>query len=227
MNLNILSKFLLLAQHPNKGRFLIGDLHINYGIIGAALLEMSVDEKITIIKDKLILIDDQNSNPSNSIDVAITAIIKESKKTRKLRYWLQKLARKSNQYKWVILSDLEEKGLVRIEHKKFLRIFPYKKSYLVENNVRNNLIEQLRKAALQRETMSNDTLLMLALVEACKMHKIIASDKRELKLLRKELKEIVKQSPIAETLNKTIQQMQAAIMIAIMASTSAAASSSN
>ena len=187
MNLNILSKFMLLAQHPNKGRFLIGDLHLNYGIIGAALLEMSVDEKISIEKDNLILIESQSINPSNSIVVAITAKIKESKKTRKLRYWLQKLARKSNQYKWIILSDLQEKGVVRIEHKKFLRLFPYKRSYLVENKVRNNLIEQLRKAALQSETMTNDTLLMLALVEACKMHKIIASDKRELKLLRKEL----------------------------------------
>lgn len=37
MKLSIVELFLLLAHHPSKGRFVINDMLINYGIIAAIL----------------------------------------------------------------------------------------------------------------------------------------------------------------------------------------------
>lgn len=63
--------------------------------------------------------------------------------------------------------------------------------------------------------LSNETILVLGLIEACKMHKILTSDKVELKRLKQELKEIINESPISNTVDKTIKQVQAAIIGAI------------
>ena len=223
MRLNTLTKFLLVAHHPEKGRFLVSDTYINYGIIGAALLEMSLDGQIKIEENKLILI--KNGESDNPIISEILIEIRNSKKPRKIKYWVTKLAQKSRKFKWAILADLEKNKLLRIEDRKFLGIIPYKKSYLIESNTRNELIIQLKKDALFGRDLSNDTILMLALIEACKMHKILTSDKDELKKLKQELKEIIKESPIAETVDQTIQQVQAAIIAAIVASTVAASTS--
>lgn len=223
MKLNTLNKFLLIAHHPEKGRFLISDVHINYGIIGAALLEMSLDGQLKIEENRLIVL--KSGNSENSIIAEISKEIRASKKTKKIRFWIAKLARKSRKYKWEILSDLEKNKLLRIEDKKFLGFIPYRRSYLVQSNTRRDLIHQLRKEALYGRDLSNDSMLILSLIEACKMHKIITSDKEELKRLKQALKEIIKNSPIADTVDKTIKQVQAAIVGAIVASSVAASAS--
>jgi len=223
MKLNTLTKFLLLAHHPEKGRFLISDVHINYGIIGAALLEMSLDGQIEIEDNRLILL--KNGNPEHLIISEISKEIMTSKKTRKIKYWIIKLARKSRKFKWEILADLEKNKLLRIDDKKFLGLIPYRKSYLIESNTRNDLITKLKKDVFFGKDLNNDTILMLGLIEACKMHKIITSDKEELKKLKQELKEIIKESPIADSIDKTIKQVQAAIIGAIVASTVASSAS--
>lgn len=225
MRLNTLNKFLLIAQHPSKGRFLISDTHINYGIIGAALLEMSLDKQIKIEEDKLIIIKKEESD--KPIISEILMEIRNSKKPRKIKYWLTKLARKSRKFKWIILTDLEKDKLLRIENRKFLGLIPYRKSYLIDGTTRENLIRQLRSNVLFRHDLNEDSILMLGLVEACKMHKILTSDREELKKLKKELKEIIKESPIADTVDKTIKQVQAAIIGAIVASTVVTSSGSN
>lgn len=216
MELTIIEKFLLIAQHPEKGRFIIPDMQLNHGIIGALLLEMSLVEMIDIEKDKLILKNYKKSN--DPLIKEISSIIKDSKKPRKVKYWITRFARKSRKFKWTILDDLVKKRLIRIENKKFLGLIPYRKNYLAESKTRNSLIQELKKSILSRREISNENIVVLGLVEACKMHKAITSDKIELKRIKKELKEVIKESPIASTLDKTIKEVQAAIMVVIFAS---------
>lgn len=222
MKLNILNKFLLLAHHPEKGRFLISETHINYGIIGAALLEMSLDGQIKIDDDKLIVLENVKSN--RPIISEILTEVKNSKKSREIRYWLNRLARNSRQFKWIILTELQNEKLVRIEKRKLLGLIPYRKSYLVDRTLRESVISQLKNDVLFRKnSLNEDSMIMLGLIEACRMHQIITSDKVELKKLKKELKEIIKDSTIASTVDETLKQIQAAIMVSIIAASSSTA----
>jgi hypothetical protein len=61
MKFNTLTKFLLIAHHPEKGRFLISETHIKFGLIGAALLELSLAEQIKIEDNKLVLLKEGKS----------------------------------------------------------------------------------------------------------------------------------------------------------------------
>ncbi|TRX71544.1 GPP34 family phosphoprotein [Carboxylicivirga sp. M1479] len=217
MKLDILSQFLLIAHHPSKKRFLVSEQHINHGIIGAALLEMNLAEQLKVENGKLRYIKGVRSD--NAVIADIAGLIRDSKKNRKIRYWISKLSRKSHHYKWAILSDLEKRKIVHIEHHKFLGLISYKKSYLIESNTRNELIYQLNKKALHGRNLDNEDLLMLGLIEACQMHRVIASDRQELKKLKKALKVIIKDSPIAGAVDTTIKEVQAALLGAMVATT--------
>ncbi len=216
MDLNLMTKFLLLAHKPEKKGLLISIIHINYGIIGAALLEMTKQGQVKIEGDNLILLNSGGSN--NSIVKEIAHDIKSSKKNKGVQFWVTKLARKSKNFKWTILADLEKKRLLRIEHKKFLWLFPYRDTYLLKSDQRNHLICQLKNAVLSGEQLDHDTIMILGLIEACQMHKILTTDKDELKKLKKELTKIIKESAIADTVDKTIRMVQTVILGAVMTS---------
>lgn len=236
MKLSIVELFLLLAQHPSKGRFVIGDMQINYCIIGAILLEMSLDGMIGLENDVLVLKDSSEGNIDTSAnrDAAagtgtikqivseISAIISSSKKPRKIRYWIGKLVQKSNKYKWAFMSELESRSLIRIESKKFLGIIPYKSSYLTDTKARDIVIEQLKNNMLLNQDLSNESVVMLGLVEASKMYSVFSKDRGELKIIKANLKQIIKESPIANSLDQTIKQVQAAILGAVIAGSMAA-----
>ncbi|MBL4716741.1 MAG: GPP34 family phosphoprotein [Bacteroidia bacterium] len=224
MKLNTIEKYLLLAQHPTKGRSIYGQ-YVNYGTIGAILLEVSLNDGVSIENKLLIL--KENIEFENPVLLDIANLIRSSEKPRKIKHWINKLVRKPRKYKWPFLNELENKKVIRIENKKFLGLFPYRKCYLIENAIRESLIQDIKTSILNNHELNNEEIVILGLVEACKMHKIISSEKKELKTIKRELKLILKENPIAGTVAKTIKDVQTAITIAIVTSTIAASSASS
>ena len=219
MKLSTAEKFLLIGHHPEKGRFLIAGFQLEYGLIGAILLDMTLENMIITENERLIVKKSVMSN--DPVLSEISSLIFNAKKPQKIKYWITRLARQSRKYKWLILKELTSKRVIRIENKKFLGIIPYRKSCLMESYTRMNLIQELKSSTLYHKDLNNETVVILGMIEACKMHRIITSDKDELKTLRKELKQVIKDSPIAGTVNETIKQVQAAIIGAVIATSAA------
>jgi golgi phosphoprotein 3 len=219
MKLNTAEKFIILAHHPEKGRFIINGLQLKYGLVGALLLEMSLG-KIVSIQDNRLTYSSAGIEKDQVIS-ELSALIRQSEKVRKIRTWISKFARKSRRYKWAILSQLADKRLIRIENKKFLGLIPYKKSYIIDKNIRNELIGTARNNVLFRKDLNEENVVVLGLIEACSMHRIISSDRQELKKIRAALKEIIKESPIAGVLAETIKQVKTAIIASEAASSAA------
>jgi len=219
MTLNTAEKFLLLAQHPVKGRSVISNPEFSYGIAGALLLELTLEERIAIEDKRLILKNDKKSD-NQSLSEAITAISKAQKRHR-VSYWLERLERKAYVYRRYIMEGLERKNLIRTEYRKFLGLIPYRRYYLIDSMSRDNLIMQLRGCILFHKELNNENILLLGLIKACNMQNIIASDRREQKSIRKGLKEIIKEVPMNEAASQTIDQVQSAIFYAIQQSVSA------
>lgn len=212
MELSTVEKFILLAQQPQKGGFVIGDIQFNYGLVGGLLLEMASSEMITIENKRLVF---NEISSEDEIFVEISHIISSSNKTRKIAYWLNKLSRKSKYFKWNYINHLVQKNMLKIVHKNFLGLFPYRKTYLTDSETRNNLIIEIRSTIFEIDREPD--LLLLGLIEACKMYEVIAKDKKERKILKLKLKNILKESPIAEAVDKTIKGVQSAMIGAIVA----------
>lgn len=225
MNLSIPEKFLLLAQHPDKGRLIISGLQFQYGIIGALLLQMSVEERISIEND-LVTLNSGKGKPGSMI-AEIELLIRNSRKKRKLKHWVSKLSRKSNKYKKALLEELATARIIRIEPKKFLGLIPYKNTYLVNRRLRSDLIKELKGSIFSKHEIENDQLVLFGLIEATKMYKVFTTDSAELKRIKKALKELIKENPIAGSVDKTIKEVQAAIFVTIIASSVVTTSGSN
>ncbi len=215
MEIRLTEKFLLIAQSPEKGRFLISSLQLNVGLVGAILMEMTFDKKIVIEQNKLLLKSSKSSN--DPVLSEITGVIKKSKKPRKVKYWVSKLERKVRRYKWIFLEKMQKDRLVRIEHKKFLGAISYRKCFLINKRIRDDILKQLKDAVFYKKELSEENIVLLGLVEACGLQKTLASDRKELKVVKKRLKELLKEEPIAQAVGKTLAEMQAALSGAISA----------
>ena len=213
MKSGIAEKFLMLAHHPEKGRFLISHLYQQYGVAGALLLDMTIDDRIEMAEKKLLL--KPGKDAAESVTGEIASLLSRSEKPRKTEYWIRKLAGRYRRYKWEILEGLERKRVVRIENRKFLWIIPYRKSYLVESYTRSNIISQLKNDILFQKALDGENLALAGLIHACSMHRILTHDIDELKKIRKQLKQIIKESPVADIVDQTIRQIQAAIMVSV------------
>jgi hypothetical protein len=221
MNLTTSERFLLLAKNPSNGRFISSDIYLYYGLVGSILLEMSFEGMFTIENKRLILKD--GTRTTNPIYLEIVERIKKSKKPRKLSSWISIINRKSRKYKWIVLKDMAQKHILTIEQKRFLGLIPYRRCSLNDQNVRNTLISQLKNGVLYKKETNDELIVLLSLIEACRMHKILTRDRAELKILRKNLKEILKENPIASEVANTIKQVQIAIAASIAVSTAVAA----
>jgi len=215
MDLKTTEKLLLIALDPVKGKFLISSLQLNVGLVGAILMEMTFDKKIVIEQNKLLLKSSKSSN--DPVLSEITGIIKKSKKPRKVKYWVSKLERKVRRYKWIFLEKMQKDRLVRIEHKKFLGAISYRKCYLINKRIRDDILKQLKDAVFYKKELTEENIVLLGLVEACGLQKTLVSDRKELKVVKKRLKELLKEEPIAQAVGKTLAEMQAALSGAISA----------
>lgn len=216
MNLTTAEKFLLLARHPEKGRFLISGIHVNYGLTGALILDMTLQKKVAVENDKLVLKTRKRS--TDPVEKEIIAVLQKFKKPPSVRRTIYKLSRKSGTFKRIILSQMVRKRLISREDTAFLGFIPYRRYYLINRKLRNDLIKQLKENLVYQKELNNQDAVLLGLVEACKMYNVLSTDKEELKNIRKQFKEKLKENAVAASVDKTIRQVQAAVMGAVVAS---------
>ncbi len=217
-------KFLILIQHPDKCRFIVSEQIKNAGLIGSILLDLANSNNIEIDNGKL-LIKSKNTDLSKSHFMILEQIDKSSR-IRKIKTWINKFSRKSRKIQKEILLVLESKGVIKIHQKSFLGI-KYYNTQLIDVSVRDSIINEIRDIIFNNSTISKDNALILGLIEACKMHKVIAKDKNEIKICKRELANIIKSDLISQGVDKVIKEMQVAIIGAVVASTIAASTVSS
>lgn len=217
-------KFLILIQHPDKSRFIVSEQIKNVGLIGSILLDLANSKNLEIENGKLIT-KSVNTDLSKT-HITILKQIEESSKIRKVKTWISKFSRKSRKYQKEILLGLENKGVIRLNHKRFLGI-RYYRTELINPTIRENIIDQIRDIIFNDAKINNEDSMILGLIEACKMHKIICKDKKERRICKKKLAVIMKSDLIAQGVDKVIKEMQAAIIGAVVASTVAASAASS
>ena len=75
MKFSTAEKFLMIAHHPDKGRFVTDHIHLEYGIIGAILLDMSLERSISLEDGKIILKSEKADTVGQTIRQVQAAII--------------------------------------------------------------------------------------------------------------------------------------------------------
>ncbi len=214
-SLSITEKFVLVCHHPEKGRFIVSSQYIQYGLAGAILMDLCLEGKLGLNENRIFL--KSGSLPADPVRAEVVRMMTESDKPRKTAHWVRKLAFRYNRYLQQVLDGLGRKRVVRFEDRKFLGIIPWRKSYLVESYTRSNLIRQLKNDIIVYRGNNGENMALGGLIEACRMHRILSSDREELKIIRSQLKKIIKDHPVTDVVQQTIREVQAAIIASVTA----------
>ena len=217
--LNTSEKFLLIAHHPEKGRLVVSRQFFRYGLAGAILLDLLLDGRIGMENGRII--PRPGNTPSDPVKSEVIQMITESARPRRAGYWVRRLAFRYNGYLNQIRVGLAGKRLLKIEESRLLGIIPWRRSFLTESYTRTNLIRQLKNDILVYRGDAGESGALAGLVEACRMRRILSTDREELKMIRSQVKKILKDSPVSDAVAQTIRQVQAAIIASVTASIAA------
>jgi len=215
--MNTAEKFLLLIMHPEKPRYVIPETAINPGLFGAIFVDLSIEGKIEF-EDKRIKAKSSYTKISKAHDEILRKIA-ASKKRKKIKRWIAGFAWKGRKYRHMILHDLARDGKIRLEDKRFI-IFPYKSAYLIDRKYRESQLKELNDIILTGKSLDVETASILGIIEACKMHKVLTRNKESLKMIKSNLKEMVKHDSVSQEVKQVIAEMQAAAVAAGVVTTS-------
>ncbi|MFC2152604.1 GPP34 family phosphoprotein [Bacteroidota bacterium] len=213
MELQLFEKFILVALDQKKGKFLIDSLSLNYGLAGSILLELSELNKI-IIKNKRIVTSDKKLTNNLIIDTCIK-LINSTRKDRKPRYWIYKIGNKSSKFRKIILKDLYDKRIIRIDKKEFLwGLITIKRYPVINPKEVNEIKSKLKRIVLENEKSDIEAILLLSLMASCKLTRILFATKKEHRAAGKRIKELTNNIEISEAVSQTLREIQAAIIVA-------------
>jgi hypothetical protein len=219
MDNSVAEQFVILSLNPEKGRVSIDSIHFRYSLTGALLMDYFDRGEFKVENKRVIW---AYAITGETIHDIFAERIMNSSGKWKISFWIRRLTRKSRLVFSQIISSLEKQRLIRIEQKKFLGIFPYKRYWFLDNKLRNDLINRLREILLYGKPPSKKELMLLGIVESSRAYRLLSMERGEAKILRKKNIEILKGDVISDEISMTIREVQSAIVASVTAATIAA-----
>ena len=140
-------------------------------LAGAWIMDLILREKL-LIEGKQLRVVDTNSTGDEYLDEILT-ILKDSKKMRKLKRWVDLLSRRHIFQNYSLaLKRLESQGILKFEAKVTARIF-YKFSYdYTKPEVKQSLLEQIQKVLIDNVDPDTELLCLLSLIRFSSLYKV-------------------------------------------------------
>jgi Golgi phosphoprotein 3 len=213
MKLNLIEEFLLIALDDERGQFVIDSTHLHFGLAGAILLEMALREKIDISGETLKLIHDEYE-----VEMVINKVIDQikSKPGKKVKDWIEILAKQADELKQDTLFRLQNKGILRKEEHKILWVIPNNKYPTSDITPENKVRQRLSDVMLRGAKSEAHDIMLLSLIDVSDLTKEAFRNKDEYAIVKEKIKEVTQDIKISHSINKSIREIQAAIMVALM-----------
>jgi len=221
--MSLAEEFLLLA-YADDGTPLTDGMHLDNGLGGAVLLELAMDSRIDVV-DKRVVVLDPAPTGEPILDQALERIA-GAEKDRKPGYWVSKFAKDTRPR---VLDRLVGDGVLTMEKDRVLGVFPrtrYPAAQGTEPAVETDARQRMRAAVLGDGTVEPRTAALCALVAATDLDRKVFAD-LDRKQVKTRLKEIGQGAWAATAVRATIEEIQSAILIAIVAATTSGAAASS
>lgn len=204
---------LLLLAYNDLGRSDVGQPALDYGLAGGLLIELILAERIAIRDDGRIAVTNPAPVGEPRLDEALARIVGD--RPRKPKDWVVKL---SGGLRDKTLEAVIAAGILRRERETVLWVFrrtnfpsPDGREPVVETQVRQRLTAAVASAG----PVEPRTAALCALVRAVQLEKqVFATMPKD--QVKARLKEISEGETVAAATRKAIEDMQAAVMVAVM-----------
>ncbi|MCF8303756.1 MAG: GPP34 family phosphoprotein [Bacteroidales bacterium] len=228
MKLTIPEKLIILSYDPKKGRSMVPKTNLQFALAGSILFELTLREKIGI-KKEFLLVKDMDPVKEEWLNEYLE-MMKDATEDRKAKWWVKKFATKIKPTHNQLLESLIEKGILRKERqRKFLGLVTVNTYPSSDPETLNSLIGRIRKAVLSEKNYSDELVMLISLIGACKLTRKFFRNRKEYNKARNVTRDIMRGNLVGKVVDDSIKAMHAAITAAVTASsaTTAAAGSSN
>jgi golgi phosphoprotein 3 len=207
---------LLLAIDDATGRIETRSGALDYGVAGAVLTELFLQERLTL-RDGKIAVVDAGATGDPLFDDALGRIA--GSKPRDAKHWVSKLPRA--EFRNGVLDRLVDKGVLRREEHRLLWIIPADRYPAEDDSPEQHVREAVRAAVLDGAVPQPRIAVLIGILKACDLLGTVFS-KEERKLHRDRIDQIASAELMGQAVSKAVKEMQAATTAAIIAATTAA-----
>jgi Golgi phosphoprotein 3 (GPP34) len=204
---------LALLAYDDEGAASLGTPALDYGLAGGLLIELALAERVDIVDDRLVLTD---ATPLGHpvLDRALAQIGADEKR-RKPKDWVGKL---NKDLRGQVLDGLAARGVLERVDDKVMWVFPrtrYPAPHGVEPPAETSTRQRLVAAVAADGPVDARTAALCALVRAVKYEKEVFADLPRDRV-KDRLKQISEGDWAASAVKKAVEEMEAAIMVAVM-----------
>jgi len=206
-------ELLLLALDDEKGTFVDTPMmSLEYGLVGALLMELAIKKRIDADLDNLYLVDD-SSTEDKLLDKALN-MIKQEDETKSTNYWIKTIANKFCNLKEYLLQRLIDKNILKKEKHKILWVFCKRCYPVIDDSEEQEVKTRIRKTILEDEIPDPRDIVLISLIHICNLKKqIFSKDEREVATER--IEKISQMDLIAQAVSEAFSEVQNIIAKAI------------
>jgi hypothetical protein len=221
-NLTLPEELLLVALDDAKGSVNSkASTALVYALAGGQLLELGLAERLSL-ESKNVAVADPSPLGDELLDSALARMAAE-RKPHTLKWWVNKLSKK---LKRAYVDRLVERGLVSIEKRKLLGLVPVTRHPETSPGPEQEIRARLRAAIVDGAEPDERTAALVALVWACSLDRVVLPDKTERKQAKARIKEITENQAVGKAVSAIVKEIEAAILIAVIAASAGGAASS-
>lgn len=214
---SLIDELVLLAYDDDTGRCRTS--HIDVGLGGAVLLELTLAERVDVVGGK-VQVTDETPTGDAVVDERLRRLAGD--KPRRPSTVVQQLGRRLRQ---TALDDLVARKVLRAERGKVLGIFPETKYLPNSPSVEAEVRDRLSRAVRAGRADDARTAAIASLVFATQLSHVAVPEGKG-RETRKALKKISQGSWAGEATRKAVEAAQAAVMASIAAATAATTTAS-
>jgi hypothetical protein len=222
MTTTSLPEMFALLVYGDDGSAQVDSTTLGYGLGGALLLELALAERVDVV-DKKIVVTDPTPTGDTLIDGALRRV-QDDPKPRGPGHWVDKLGHGTRD---AVLERLVATGVLTRESDKVLWVFPrtrFPSRYGVEPPVETAARQQMRAAIAGTGAVDARTAAMCALVAATGLDGKVFRDLPRAQV-KARLKEIGEGAWAATAVKKAIEEIQAVMIVTMIATTTATSTS--
>ena len=225
MELYILEKITLIALDDDTGKWVTDSMRLNYALAGGVLLQLTQKKKIELVNNKVKIID---NSPTDNFLINDSIKLIESIKNKKDVNVVYKLARLTRKLKDGIVIDLMAKGILKEQEGKVMWLFPTTHYPMVDSTLENRVKAELIDIVDNNHPVQNeDNLFLLSVLLNCNLEKEVFGLKANKKKIAKRIEELNSDNSIGGATNQALIQMQAAMTMLMISTSTITASSAS